>query len=375
MRRGRVQVVTSGRRFGLWPPYPLSRRRGFSSDPQPFPLDREHSLYARARQGLWHGVRALGLKEGEVILAPAYHQGAEIEAFVRAGLRVRYYDTAANLEPVPKTLDDLLTPEVRALHLIHYWGFVQDAARWRAWCDERGLLLIEDGAQAFLSSSAGTPAGASGDLAVFCLYKSFGLPDGAAAFCTTSLPEPHARTRLGLAPLIRRVGSALAQRDSGAARLHAKLSSSASATRVLGEFLEGEYELGDPWDPPSLATRMSMSWVIDSRAASRRRENYTVLLTRLREAVPGPFRVLKEGAVPIAFPIETGAPELLAAALVDRGIDTGVLWPTWHPTLPVAQFPVARRFRERVLALPVHQELSRSDMEWIADSTQRLLER
>ena len=310
-----------------------------------------------------------------MILAPAYHQGAEIEAFVRAGLRVRYYDTDASLEPVPENLDDLLTREVRALHLIHYWGFAQNAARWKVWCDERGLLLIEDGAQAFMSSFAGTPAGASGDLAVFCLYKSFGLPDGAAAFCTTSLPEPRARTRFGLAPLIRRVGSALAMRSSGAARLHSKLSPSASATRVFGEFLEGEYELGDPWDPPSLATRMSMSWVIDSRAAFRRREHYSFLLTALREVVPKPFRILKEGAVPIAFPIETDTPRDLAAALVDRGIDTGVLWPTWHPTLPVDRFPVARRFRECVLALPVHQELPLSDIEWIAESTLSWLER
>ena len=41
-------------------------------------------------------------------------------------------------------------------------------------------MLIEDAAQAWLATRDGTPVGSHGDLAFFCLYKSVGLPEGAA---------------------------------------------------------------------------------------------------------------------------------------------------------------------------------------------------
>jgi dTDP-4-amino-4,6-dideoxygalactose transaminase len=340
----------------------------------PFPLDREHRLYSRARLGLWHGVRALGLVEGDAVLAPAYHQGAEIEAFVRAGLECRFYETDELLRPQSEALDRLLTEDVKALHVIHYWGFPQDTREWRSWCDERGLFLIEDGAQALLSSDQGLPVGARGDLAVFCLYKSFGLPDGAAVACSAPIPEPQRKPNLGAAGLARRIGSALAQRSSIAATLHGRVRAIDSANRPFGAFLPGEFELGEVSDPTAASTRWLIPRVIDAGAADRRREHFAMLQERLELHVPEAFRVLPDGAVPIAFPVETPTPRSLASKLAGQGIDTGFLWPTWHPTLPVERFAVARHYRERVLALPVHQELTRSDVLRIAESAGRWLE-
>jgi dTDP-4-amino-4,6-dideoxygalactose transaminase len=166
----------------VWPPLPpgayLRRRRA----ELPYPLeDRRCVLFARGRSGLYHGLRALGLGSGDVVLMPAYHHGSEVEAATRAGLACSFYEGDERLEPDVDELEGLLEPGVRALHITHYLGFPQDVARWRAWCDEHGLLLIEDAAQAWLARDAeGRPLGRLGDLAVFCLYKTFGVPDGAA---------------------------------------------------------------------------------------------------------------------------------------------------------------------------------------------------
>ena len=350
-------------RLGLFPSFPLSavRRR---PGPLPFPLEHPNCrLYYRARQGLWHGVRALGLGIGDEILVPAYHQGAEVEAFVRAGLTCRFYDTTADLEP--SGLDSLITPATRALHLIHYWGFPQNADRWRTWCNEHNLLLIEDGAQAFLARWGGVPVGTDADLAVFCLYKAFGLPDGAAAICRAPLPEPSSPAGSGLGGLARRVGSAAAQRSAAAASLQRRLGSN-PAIRPMGEFLEGEFDLADPGRPPSRATRWALGRVVVEDAADRRRANYRWLLERLGRLVPPAFADPGPGASPIAFPIEPDDRDRLARRLHAAGIDTGVLWPTWHPDLDVAAYPVARSFRERVLALPVHQDLTREQLDRIA---------
>ena len=171
----------SRRWMSVWPPLAPDAYVRRPLDRLPFPLqDARYRLYARARQGIWQGATALGVGHGDEVLAPAYHHGSEIEALLRTGAQCRFYDSSEDLSPRQEQLEAMLGPRVRALLLIHYLGFPQDAPRWRRWCDERGLLLIEDAAQAWLATSGGRPVGSLGDLAVFCLYKTFGIPEGAA---------------------------------------------------------------------------------------------------------------------------------------------------------------------------------------------------
>jgi dTDP-4-amino-4,6-dideoxygalactose transaminase len=98
----------------------------------PFPLDdRRHRVFSQARHGLWQGVKALGMGAGDTVLVPAYHHGSEVEAFERAGIVCRFYDVDDRLSPNETKLESLLDASVRALYLIHYFGFPQDAGRWR----------------------------------------------------------------------------------------------------------------------------------------------------------------------------------------------------------------------------------------------------
>src|SRR5919198_5232679 len=182
------------RRLPAWPPLPpavwLQPLRG----ELPFPLeDPRCRLFSRGRHGLWLGLRTLGLAPGDAVLAPAYHHGSEIEVLARLGLECRFYGLTQRLEPDEEQLQSLLGPAVRALQLVHYLGHPQDAARWRRWCDERGLLLIEDAAMAWLAETPNGPVGMHGDIAIYCLYKSFGLPDGAALLSREAPEAPRAR--------------------------------------------------------------------------------------------------------------------------------------------------------------------------------------
>lgn len=359
-------------RLSLWPPVPAGSIVTRPRRALPFPFDSPaYRLYHRARQGLFLGVRALGLGSGDEVLAPAYHQGSGIEALVRAGLVVRFYDTDDLLAPDPEQLEALLTPKIRVLYMIHYWGFPQDSVRWRAWCDERRLLLVEDAAQSLFATTGGHPVGSLGDLSVFCVYKTFGVPDGGAAVCRSPLPVPSGRPAVGLREFAPRVGSSLSQRSGRFASFHRRLAGDVESVRGFGEFLPGELDLGDPLRPPSRLTRLLLRRIVDPAAADLRRRNYAYLLERLGELAPSPFRTLPEGAAPFAFPVETPEPRELAGNLEAVGIDSGRLWPTWHPSLPVEAFPVARRFRERVLAVPVHQGLATTGLDRIAEAVLR----
>jgi dTDP-4-amino-4,6-dideoxygalactose transaminase len=331
-------------------------------------------MYGRARHALWNGCKAVGLEPGDVVLAPAYHHGSEIEALRRAGLDVRYFDLTPALEPNPSELDRLLGPSVRVLYLIHYLGFPLEAAHWRDWCNDRGLLLFEDAAQAWLATRDGVPVGSYGDLAIFCLYKTLGIPDGAAVTCHPPSHRPTSRRRLRGFGVVRRHGAWLAQQDALAATVLTELADLARRiARREPRSTNEEFELGNPNEPPSVATAWLLPKAYDVSIADRRRANYRQLLERLCAVVPEPFSSLPDGASPFAFPIETDHPDQVLEDLRKRGVNALLLWKHPHPSLPVADFPTAQRLRKTLVALPVHQELTSAHLDRIADAVQDVL--
>lgn len=344
-----------GSRLGVWPPLPPSasvrrRRRAL-----PFPLDQaDCRLFSRARHGLWAALQALGLERGDEVLVPAYHHGSEIEALVQLGLTCRFYGGDEALAPDEAELEALRTPRARALYLIHYLGFPQDAARWRRWADERGLLVVEDAAQAWLATSSGAPVGTLGDLSLFCLYKTFGLPDGAAILSGIPPRVPERRPPLGLGVLARRHAAWLMERS----RVLASAGAALRRERPYEPSLD--FALGDPGTRPSAATRFLLPRIADSQAAARRRANYGALLEELREAVPAPFNVLPEGASPFAFLFESDHRDEIVQHFRERGIGAYPFWLAFHPATPAEGFPEIVLRRRRAVALPVHQELTRA---------------
>ena len=347
----------------VWPPLPFKPYLGRPSKTLPFPLqDTRCRIFSLARQGLFVGTKALGLEPGDEILVPAYHHGSEVEALVRAGLVCRFYEGGQRLEPDEKELVGLLGPRVRALHLIHYLGLPQDAARWRTWCDEHGVLLIEDAAQAWLSSRNGVPVGSYGDLSIFCLYKSFGLPDGAAVICTPPTDPPRSRRYTGLSRIVQKHGLYLARRGGVLAELARRLKRADESDPEHG------FGLGDISGASLATTRFLLKRMAYSTTQAARAANYAFLLEYLGGLVPEPFAYLPEGASPFAFPVRTDQKEKVIDLLARKGIPQGNFWTIPHPSLPIADFPRAAALRESTIALPVHQELGTRELQRIIDA-------
>ena len=334
----------------------LGRRRGSL----PFPLAEEGCrLFSRARHGLLGGLRALGIGPGDEVLTPAYHHGSEVEALERAGARCVFYDCDENLAPDGAQLERLVGDRTRALHLTHHLGLPQDAARWRRWCDERGLALVEDAAQAWLARTGDRPAGAYGDLAIFSLYKTFGLPDGGALLCRSDAPAPDGPREAAVLRLGLEHAAWVAGRSRAAGGLVSRLRPSRPYDAAA------DRDIGVP-RPASAATLLALRRVADPAVAERRRENYELLLARLGDRVAPPFDVLAPGACPLVLPIAAADKPALLRRLRAQGIRALDLWSVPHPSLPRDGFPRAAALRRTLVGLPVHQELRRRDLERIA---------
>jgi dTDP-4-amino-4,6-dideoxygalactose transaminase len=233
--------------------------------------------------------------------------------------------------------------------------------------------LFEDAAQAWLASRDGVPVGTLGDLAIYCLYKTIGVPDGAALLCHPRALDHTARRRLGSLALIKRHGAWLAQKDALAATVLSELDRATGVGRREVRSMHDEFELGDPHQPPSFFTARLFPKAFDTSISDRRRSNYRFLLERLGHRVPVPFAPLPDGACPFAFPIEADEPGRAVSDLEARGVMALQLWKHPHPALAVADFPRSARLRETVIALPVHQELSPANLRQIADAARDIL--
>jgi CelD/BcsL family acetyltransferase involved in cellulose biosynthesis len=350
------------RSMSVWPPFPSLAFTRRPSKFLPFPLNEPGCrLFARARHGLWHGLLALGLERGDGVLVPACHEGSEVEAVLQAGMTSRFYDANESLEPDESELEALLGPRVRALLLTHHLGFPQDARRWRRFCDRHGLALIEDAAQAWLATIDGHPAGSFGDLSIFSLHNTYGLPDGAPLLIRShNDSDPVGRTR-------RKSAQWAVVRAEATAWLAAL---AVGAHREPFPREEG-IALGNPRSSPSSVTLFLLPRVVDEGTAACRRANYSMLLDELIDVVPAAFARLPEGACPFVFPVEIRPKTDLRERLAELGVDAHELWWPPHPTFPSAHFPGAAALRRRVIGLPVHQELRLEEVERLVSAIRR----
>jgi dTDP-4-amino-4,6-dideoxygalactose transaminase len=346
-------------RLRMWPPLPpgvwLRRPAG-----APFPLEEPGSLLLRrARQALYFGIQGLDLQAGDEILLPAYHHGSEVEAFLRRELTCRFYDLAPDLSPDAGTLDRLLGPRTRALYLIHYLGFPQDAPGWRRWCLERGLLLIEDVAQGWLATVDGRPLGSFGDMAIFSFYKAVGVPEGGALLSrqpvTATVEGRRGVSTKVLRQLARRHRAWLTSRSSLAARLRGGSGRWQPAAR--------DFRLGKLHAAPSPAISYLLPRLVDPDPAARRRHHYRVLQAELASQVPAGLAAVPDGASPYFFPVQTADKPELLALLEEQQIDAVDFWALPHPSLPPELLPVTARLRASIVGVPVHQELRPRDLE------------
>lgn len=345
--------------LSTWPTLPPGIALRHRRTP-PFPLGQAGALFtAQGRGGLHLGLVALGVGPGDEVLVPAYHHGSEVEAVLGAGARAVFYGGTPRLEPDSDELEQLRTAATRALHLTHFLGFPQDCARWRRWCDERELLLIEDAAPAWLAQCGGHPVGTYGDLAMFCLYKTVGVPDGAITVCRAPL-EGSAKGPVGWTGALKRTAAWAAQRLSPARRL---------AFRGAGRRFEPAraFALGEPARPAARTTRSLVGRFDHHEVRERRRRHYEQLLEALGDRVAAPFDSLPAGAVPWVFPVEAEDKAGLLSHLRSDGVNPLDYWSVPHPALEAARWPAIARRRARTIGLPVHQGLGARDVARIAE--------
>lgn len=364
----------------LWPHMLLSRSRPGAYPPFASPNVR---YFYFARNAVWLTVKMLGLDKGE-ILVPSYHHGVEVEALVDAGATPRFYRVGSRWDVDVEDVARRITPKTKALYLIHYAGFPGPVAEMRRLADQHGLPLIEDCALSLLSSDGGTPLGTTGDVGIFCLYKTLPVPNGGALVVNGprqySLPEPPAppsastfsHTVSALLQNLELRGGAVGRGLRSLVRTlgHGTVKAASIERVATGtqHFDRRHVDLG----MSPLTKRIALAQDLDAIVEARRR-NYFFLLGRLRDVSPPLFNQLPPGVCPLFYPMVVQDKAEVMARLHARGIDAIDFWKRFHPACDPAAFPEVAQLRRSIVEIPCHQDLSPEVMADVAGAVREAL--
>jgi dTDP-4-amino-4,6-dideoxygalactose transaminase len=140
------------------------------------------------------GLRAMGIGAGDEVVTTPMTAIATILAIVHAGAT----PVLADIDPETALLDvasveRALTPRTKAVLLVHLYGQIPDMDRWTAFCEEKGVQLIEDCAQSHGAAWNGKTAGTFGPFGAFSFYPTKNLggkgDGGALVTGSTSIAE------------------------------------------------------------------------------------------------------------------------------------------------------------------------------------------
>lgn len=111
-------------------------------------------------------------KPGDEVIIPSHTFTATAYPFIKAGATPVWADIDPKTRvATAETIARVVTPRTKAVVPVHLYGYVADMPEISALCRERGLICVEDAAQAIGSEIDGAKAGSFGDLAIFSFHS------------------------------------------------------------------------------------------------------------------------------------------------------------------------------------------------------------
>lgn len=139
-------------------------------------------------------LRALQVGSGDKVVLPAYDFYSHARSVSNVGATPCFADVRAdNLTIGVENLENMDLRGVRAVVASHISGSVAELDRLCEFCEEAGIVLIEDCAQAHGASYGGRHVGSWGQVALFSFGRSKLMTSGQGGMILTSDPELRER--------------------------------------------------------------------------------------------------------------------------------------------------------------------------------------
>lgn len=132
-------------------------------------------------------ISALNLPKGSIIALPNFTIISPVLSVLRAGYIPKLLDVDFNTCNISTdTLDEGLTPEVKAFIAVHIYGLCMDMDEVIKLCDERDVLLIEDAAEAHGLEVRGRMVGSYGLISTYSFFANKLITSGEGGMALTN---------------------------------------------------------------------------------------------------------------------------------------------------------------------------------------------
>ena len=275
-------------------------------------LKRSLYEFPSARTAFKAYLRSLDFKPGEKVFLPAYigwsaREGSGVfDPVIESGVDYGFYPLDRNLRIRLDLLEPLLEANnVKLFVVIHYFGYVDPHyERLTDLLRRRNIIMLEDEAHALFTDFVAGISGRRGDAAIFSLHKMLPLDAG------------------------------------GILLMNGREDDRFPQTPTIGKFFDYDY----------------------FEIARRRRENaerISQLLAPYRSEIEPLRPEAAFGEVPQTFPVvlHSAPRDKLYEKMNEAGFGVVSLYHTMISQISPDEFPDAHRLSQRILNLPVHQDV------------------
>jgi len=293
-------------------------------------------------------LRALGIGHGDEIIVPAMTWIATAAAVVNVGAKPVFVDISLkDFNICCNEIKKSVTRKTKAIIAVHLYGMPADLAELNSICDEYGLFLIEDCAQAHLARFNQKTVGTFGDLATFSFFPGKNLGAMGDAGCVVTGNPEHA-------DFIRTIIN------------HGQ-------TYRNNHIMIGRNSRMDGLQAALLTVKMNK---IQAKT-DKRIKNALYYFNNLNiNNVVLPTTFKNRSPVYHQFVIRCSQRDELRRYLSKMGIASAVHYPSPLPDLPVfsdlcqnqSAFINARELSKTALSIPVHAELNQTDLQYIVQT-------
>jgi perosamine synthetase len=340
------------------------------------------------RASILLALEAMGVGAGDAVLLPSYHCPTMVSPAVELGAVPMFYPLDARGTPDLAWLSLQDLRQVRVMLAAHFFGLPQPMATIKAWCDARGIALIEDCAHALFGRSDGRAIGSWGTAAVGSLTKFLPVPEGGCLRLHGATPLPRltasaAGTRIKAWVDVLHVGAAQ-KRLTG---LNTAISAALGGLRwmrggpALVPQAPADYQAPPEIDLQNealahreltpLCRTMAQS-LPRERIVAKRREHYAYLLQHT-QGQPGVRPLMPDlplDSAPYVFPLWADHPDPGYTELRRLGMPV-FRWNRVWPGVPQLAGDQGLRWSHHVLQLACHQDMTQADLQTLLQAVLR----
>lgn len=307
-------------------------------------------------------LKALSIGVGDEVMVPSLTFVATVNAVLYVGATPVFVDIQ-DISVPHISLNDAESkwnPKVRAVIVMHYGGYPVDVMAWRSFCDQKGMVLIEDAAHAPGIDSVGRWS----DVAAFSFFSNKNM-------CTGE-------------------GGMVVARDTSVLDRVRFLRSHGMTTDTLARDRGHAYSydviaLGYNYRMDELRAALGLVQLAHLLQWNKRRcelsTYYRCLFAAQAPDVTVPFSDTGETAahlMPILLPCKANRQKVMDHLRKD-GIQSSIHYPPLHKfsyyqrAFPGITLPTTEDFCARELTLPLHPSLEKYDVERVVESIQKAI--